>query len=657
MKKIFINIILIFILLCGFAEAKYIVNKDVEIGINTKPFYFEAEAVNDNVVMDKKGVNINISIKNFINDSSYNDYETEYEISMLGNNRFTISDETVRTNKISGESCLKEEITVRLAPVKTDILNPEEKVTIKITTTSPYKKEIEIPISINTNPLTLSGMELNFLIKNGVYAPEGDVYEYYSVDANRLKDETVKKIVFGKFNDYKNNVAGLTAEPVDVNGIGVINLYRKLNSDNKTYTIYILSEDGTFELSENAAWTFDKLYALESIENLHLVNTSRVVNMRDMFCDCAVLEDIDLSNFNTSKVTNMIGMFARCHELEYLDLLSFDVNAVKEINEFSTTCEKLKTIYVSNDWKLSDDVISRNMFAENNSLVGENGTTYHWSVPDATRAVIDGEKEGYLTSVYKLLDGIDVNHIIKGKSQTEIDNWTLENRFTDTTVTSVTFGMRRDYGGIIDGYTGVATDTQKSGGIKTYRIPNGNGTYSVYIICNSGIFKANSDNSWMFDKLAKLTKINNLRLLDTSNTTIMRDMFCDCQSLPELDVTNFNTSNVTSFQGMFARMYCIETLDLSSFNTSKATTMLNMFHDGISSTETIDEYKNAISKLKTIYVSNLWNTSKIETTEIVFNNNVNLVGGNGTVFNSNNLTAIYARIDAASAPGYLTLKK
>lgn len=73
---------------------------------------------------------------------------------------------------------------------------------------------------------TLSGIEFNYLLKNSEYAPEGDVYEYYSVDANRAIDNTVKIIVFGKTSDYVSEVSGLTAEPIDVYRTGSISLYR-----------------------------------------------------------------------------------------------------------------------------------------------------------------------------------------------------------------------------------------------------------------------------------------------------------------------------------------------------------------------------------------------------------------------------------------------
>jgi len=663
-NKILIICLVIFIVLsiCNIIYARYKLTKNQNIIINTAPFIFEAEIEKEKVVIGREGADIAITIKNYNTNSEFNSYPVDYEISLTNNQKFTISSDVgniendILSNTIEGGSSIDNTVDICIVPKEGAILLAEEIITINIKSTKPYKKEINFPITINTNPSTLSGIELNFLIKNGEYAPEGDVYEYYSVDANRLVDNTIKKIVFGKYSEYKNKVSGITAEPIDVNRIGVINLYRALNSDNSTYTIYILSEDGKFELSENAAWTFDKLYSLESIENLHLLDTSKVTNMRDMFCDCASLKTVDLSNFQTSKVTDMIGMFARMTVIEYLDLITFDTSSVEKSNQMFTTDSALKRIYVSNKWNLANVTEGTGMFTACTNLVGGNGTALDTTKLTYTMAVIDGTTPGYLTSVYSLIDGVSFNAYIKGKTDTEIANWAQSARFSDTSVTSITFGKTRDYYKIIDGYDGVPADMHKGGGVQVYRIPNGNGTYSAYVISNSGIFTANSDSGWLFDKLYMLDHINNLTMLDTSKVTNMRDMFCDCASLSSLDLSNFNTSKATSMEGMFARMYIIQTLDLSSFNTANVTTMASMFVLSISSTETLESFQNATPALHTIYVSSSWNTSKIASTQSLFANCVNLVGGAGTVFNTSNVTVTYARVDTASTPGYFTLK-
>lgn len=661
-------VIIAFILfsIYNFVYARYVLTRQQNITIKSSPFCFAVQTEKDSIVMARTGADLNISINNYDSNSQYNTYQTTYEISIEGNSKFTFTADgetptnNVITRTIDGGSQITQDIAISFIPISETLLNPDESVNLKIKTTSPYTKELIFPININTNSSTLSGIELNFLLKNGSYAPEGDVYEYYSVDANRMVDNTVKKIVFGKYDSYKTAVAGITAEAIDVNRVGVINLYRKLNSDGQTYTIYILSEDGTFELGENAAWTFDKLYSLESIENLHLVNTSKVTNMRDMFCDCASLTNVDLSNFSTSKVTDMTGMFARMYAIEFLDLITFDTSSVKKFNQMfsmSTTQEsQLKTIYVSDKWVISDNLENdSSMFSSCVNLVGGNGTVYDSTITNSTRAVIDGTSAGYLTGVYNFAEGVYVNNSIKGKTAAEMESWTTSSRFMDTTTTSITFGKTRDYYKAVKGYTGTPVDAQKSGAIQSYRIPNGDGTYSVYILSNSGTFIANSDSSWMFDKFYVLNKFNNFNLLDTSKVTNMRDMFCDCETLAEIDLSNFDTSNVTSMQGMFARMYSIKTLDLSSFDTSKVTVMLNMFVLSISATETLESFQNATPALTTIYVSDKWTTSKAAD-EGVFANNVNLIGGNGTKFSTSNVNTSYARIDTASTPGYLTKK-
>lgn len=505
---------------------------------------------------------------------------------------------------------------------------------------------------------TLSGIEFNYQLKNSEYAPEGDVYEYYSIDANRAIDNTVKIIVFGKTSDYINEVSGLVKEPIDVYRTGSISMYRKTLSDGM-FKIYILSDTGNFKLNPNAAWMFDKLYDLEYIYNLHLLDTSNVTNMRDMFCDCAKLKYVDLSNFNTENVTNMIGMFARMEEITYLDLTSFDTKNVTEVRQMFSDAILLKSIYVSDKWKLPtsfEGTLGNDVFMNCTNLIGGNGTIYDEDGYQFDKAVIDGNgKVGYLTGSYKLDTGIYVNHIIKNKTASEIEGWTLSTRFVDSSVKKVIFGRTRDYNNIVNNYVGKAIDSNRSGVISAYRVSNGNG-YDVYILSNSGKFEANVDSAWFFDNLMLLEDIVNLNMLDTSKVQNMRDFFCDAQTLNHLDLSEFSTESATSFEGMFARMYNIEILDLSNFNTSKVTNMKSMFHHAVSATEAHPNYQNIVPKLKTVYVSDKWSIANIAATEIVFTDVVNLVGGNGTVFDSSNRTVLYATIDTSSNPGYFTKK-
>ena len=199
----------------------------------------------------------------------------------------------------------------------------------------------------------------------------------------------------------------------------------------------------------------------------------------------------------------------------------------------------------------------------------------------------------------------------------------------------------------------------------------------------------------MFYNCKSLTKLD-VRNFDTSKVTNMGGMFFDCICLTELDVSNFNTSKVTDMHGMFFDCICLTELDVSNFNTSNVTDMLGMFSncenltsidvsrfdtsnvtdmswmfDDCKSLTSIDVSNFNTSKvtymhgmfrdceiLKTIYVGDSWNTSKVEDSENMFENCINLVGDKGTKYNSEVIDITRAKIDGGKQnPGYLTTKK
>ena len=101
-------------------------------------------------------------------------------------------------------------------------------------------------------------------------------------------------------------------------------------------------------------------------------------------------------------------------------------------------------------------------------------------------------------------------------------------------------------------------------------------TNTLYIQGNGGV-TANYDSSDLFYNFSKLTEIENVNLLDTSNVINMWYMFRECSSLTNLDVSNFDTSQVTNMGNMFYYCSSLTNLNLSSFDTSKVTDMSNMF--------------------------------------------------------------------------------
>ena len=111
----------------------------------------------------------------------------------------------------------------------------------------------------------------------------------------------------------------------------------------------------------------------------------------------------------------------------------------------------------------------------------------------------------------------------------------------------------------------------------------------------------------------------NLKTLDlssfnTSRVTQMNSMFLGQVELESINLSSFDTSNVTSMKAMFEACTSLTTLDLSNFNTSNVTNMDSMFTCLVSDSTNDFYYNNTINKmssLKTIYVSDLWDISKV----------------------------------------------
>lgn len=143
--------------------------------------------------------------------------------------------------------------------------------------------------------------------------------------------------------------------------------------------------------------------------------------------------------------------------------------------------------------------------------------------------------------------------------------------------------------------------------------------------------------------LFRFSEVNllNLNSFNTSSVTVMDGMFANSK-ITTLDLSNFDTSNVTSTHTMFDSSNAVE-LDLSSFDTSKVTNMQFMFGNS--------------SNLRKIYVSDkfILNDTDGRLGANMFKACKNIIGGNGTSYDSTHTNGEYARIDGGtSSPGYFT---
>ena len=161
----------------------------------------------------------------------------------------------------------------------------------------------------------LKGSELNAKIKN-------------ATNSNEI-DNTVNKVVFGKYDDYSTEVDWNNYESfVDEEQLGNIRLYRV--QKNNSVVVYILSKN-TIYAHSNSARSFMNLRAMSEIEfnNYNTTQIQDMTRMFYMFSDDTLeysssLKQLDLSNWDVYNVLNMRAMFGYNTELEYLDISTWD---------------------------------------------------------------------------------------------------------------------------------------------------------------------------------------------------------------------------------------------------------------------------------------------------------------------------------------------
>ena len=90
----------------------------------------------------------------------------------------------------------------------------------------------------------------------------------------------------------------------------------------------------------------------------------------------------------------------------------------------------------------------------------------------------------------------------------------------------------------------------------------------------------------MFEQCENMVSLD-LRTFDTSNVTNMGSMFEDCGKLRHVKIAGFNTASVTTFSCMFYKCAALEEVDVANFDTSNCKSMYFMFR-GCYMLETID---------------------------------------------------------------------
>lgn len=211
---------------------------------------------------------------------------------------------------------------------------------------------------------------------------------------------SVTEVVFGKTEDYENEIAGIEPINVDVQKKGKIKLYAKgtkayILSDRKIYAnpdcfhaFYELMELTSVDFSNfdtgmvtNMRGMFRGCTKLTEVKNISSWDTKNVEDMEFLFRDCPSLVSLDLSGWNTAKVKILYGTFYNCVGLTSLDVSSWDTSDVANMNNMFLGCGSLTSLDVSS-WDTGKVSNMRNLFRDCNKLTAIDVSS--WSTESAT---------------------------------------------------------------------------------------------------------------------------------------------------------------------------------------------------------------------------------------------------------------------------------
>ena len=488
------------------------------------------------------------------------------------------------------------------------------------------------------NPGTMAGK--NFLFKlwgsgegaiykeNVITTPDsatGSTSKFFNTEVMR---EEIQSLTIAEDNTVPDT-PGVVSKDISQNKDGTVMLWytpkEVTSSDGSTKTMYdmwIGGENGVLQTGTNASGMFAYLTNIEKLD-LSKLDTSYITNMSKMFYMSSGLKSIDLSNFDTSNVTNMNGMFWGCSSLPALDLKTFNTSKVTDMNNMFAECSNITELDLSN-FDTSNVTSMGNpysysyggMFRNCKSLKKLNVSSFNTSKVKTMSNMFQGCSS--LTTLD--LSNFDTSNVTAMASMFQGCSNLTTLDLSNFNTSKVTLMNNMFYG--CSNLTTLDLSSFNTGSVT-------NMVFLFYGCSNLTTLDLSNFNTdsvinmlGMFNGCSSLTSLD-LSSFNTSSVTNMKGMFSYCSSLTNLNLSNFDTSNVINMEEMFRGCTSLVSLNISSFNTSKVTstwymfmycskiTILDLSSFDTSSVTYMDGMFYLASSLKTIYASDLWNTSKV----------------------------------------------
>ena len=440
--------------------------------------------------------------------------------------------------------------------------------------------------------------DTTFSLNNGTTEPEWST-----------KNGVVKSVTFDSSFTYArptscykwfDNCIQLTS----ITGLYYLNTSEVTNMGYMFHTCYKLQKLNlsTFDTSKvkNMEGMFFYCSGLTNL-NVSQFNTANVTNMGYMFFGCSSLTSLDVSSFNTAKVTSMEKMFKECSGLTSLDVSSFNTAQVNSMLSMFDNCSSLTSLDVSN-FNTANVTDVQSMFYGCSGLtcLDLSGFTISYStinnymltdMPSLQTLTISGSMASYLDSEALTRTGSvttpckliypATSHVEYTEITDSYIRWKGGCFVTDNIQPYAILGNGIKLTFCYDDYyaekkaNGTAYDLN-TGTLDPGWFSQSENITSVEFNSVFAYARPTTCYNW-FMGMKNLTSITGLNYLNTSNVTIMENMFGECSSLTSLDVSHFNTNKVNTMAGMFYNCSSLTSLDVSKFNTANVTNMYYMF--------------------------------------------------------------------------------
>ena len=437
----------------------------------------------------------------------------------------------------------------------------------------------------------------------------------------------VSSVTFGRNKDYTSIVDANTGVLVDVEQDVPVYAYYLKNGSN--YDIYFLADDDIYlpkdssalmaQMSaltmvdttnlnvgrtENMYRLFYKNGALQTIVGVEDWDTGAVTNMLQLFRECGIKGDLDLTAWDVSNVVNMEDLFYKSTKLTSLNLEGWDTSACTNMAWMFGGTYELQSVNVTG-WDTSNVTAMTAMFYESSKLKSLDLTGWDTSnVTDTQYMFIR------CRSLEKIVGSGDLNFGKVKQMSSMCEGW---DSMTYLDVTNWNCGSAVN----LDQMFAWALKLEKLEGLKNWDVSNVTSMARMFyasvglkeidvtgwdvsnvkavngFLCsqhqNTGdmnLEKAIGFNTWnlksvehigsMFYGCGKLTEVD-LSGWNMPNMTSATHMFADCYNLKKVDFTGWNTPSWRIMDAMFNNCEAIETIDVSSFDTANVVEFSQVF--------------------------------------------------------------------------------